>query len=95
MKDYDVVITSYGTLVAEWGEVRFCTADFADVAQKKKPRSSEYERVAKDGPLLRNSWHRIVCDEAHTSVWFSNSPLTAQLPQQVHAPRQRHQPPRR
>nr|XP_019002387.1 uncharacterized protein I203_04868 [Kwoniella mangroviensis CBS 8507]OCF65848.1 hypothetical protein I203_04868 [Kwoniella mangroviensis CBS 8507] len=62
LKQYDIVLTTYGTLVAEAGpKVR-------TIEKRKKAGSDEeedYRDVKKQGPLFKVQWWRIILDEAH------------------------------
>ncbi|WVW83354.1 hypothetical protein I302_105373 [Kwoniella bestiolae CBS 10118] len=58
LKQYDVVLTTYGTLVAESGP-----------KEKRKKAGSDdeedYADVKKQGPLFGVHWWRVILDEAH------------------------------
>ncbi|WWD10365.1 hypothetical protein V865_008500 [Kwoniella europaea PYCC6329] len=58
LKQYDVVLTTYGTLVAEAGP-----------KEKRKKAGSDdeedYRNIKKQGPLFKVHWWRVILDEAH------------------------------
>ncbi|KAK8869977.1 hypothetical protein IAR55_000547 [Kwoniella newhampshirensis] len=65
MKQYDVVMTTYGTLTSEFG---------SEHKHKKKVRiddpdaseeDEQYTVTRKQGPLMKVKWYRVILDEAH------------------------------
>ncbi|KAJ3064989.1 hypothetical protein HDU98_011612, partial [Podochytrium sp. JEL0797] len=78
LRQYDIVITTYGTVAMEWPQVRKVTKkELADKNNERNPeRLAELERAqaAKDdayilaqrGELFKVHWHRVILDEAHT-----------------------------
>ncbi|WWC85278.1 uncharacterized protein L201_000140 [Kwoniella dendrophila CBS 6074] len=59
LKKYDVVLTTYGTLVAEAGpKEKRAKKDGSDAEE-------EYTDLKKQGPLMKVQWYRVILDEAH------------------------------
>lgn len=79
-KGYDVVLTTYGTIGAEFPKLRNDTKGGAPLLGERgrEEADAEYERDREEledkaevirvqaGPVLSNAWHRVVLDEAHT-----------------------------
>ncbi|WVF72421.1 hypothetical protein IAT40_007236 [Kwoniella sp. CBS 6097] len=65
LKQYDVVLTTYGTLTSEFGtdhthkpKVKIDNKDASDT-------DDDFKVVRKQGPLFKVKWYRCILDEAH------------------------------
>lgn len=74
LKSYDVVITTYATLVSEYPKVR---KDLAENLLRKQANLELVRRPA--GPLFQVHWHRVVLDEAHNIKNRSTDTFAASL----------------
>lgn len=74
MRQFDVVITSFGTVNGEWpvpnkyeklDETCYSKADIEFAKRQYDLSCSEETLRNQSGPLFRQNWHRVIIDEAH------------------------------
>lgn len=92
LQKYDVVLTTYSTLVLDFpddeGEQKKARAK----AKKNGGEEEDYFEFQTKGPLLKMSWYRIILDEARESISLRDALLGAKLIRELSRCRKRSQP---
>ncbi|KAI9345683.1 SNF2 family N-terminal domain-containing protein [Obelidium mucronatum] len=79
LKQFDIVITTYGTVAMEWPQVKKKRVkkdpfdrpidedeDVAFERDREEEALNEFQVLAQRGELFKMHWHRVILDEAHT-----------------------------
>ncbi|GAA5878832.1 hypothetical protein JCM1840_000729 [Sporobolomyces johnsonii] len=64
LKKYDVVLTTYSTLVADFPDEEAALKKASMTARKEGGDAEDYFDIGEKGPLLQMEWYRIILDEA-------------------------------
>ncbi|OCF35283.1 hypothetical protein I316_02829 [Kwoniella heveanensis BCC8398] len=65
LKQYDVVLTTYGTLTSEFGTEHTHKTKVKINDKDASDSDEEFKVVRKQGPLMKIKWYRCILDEAH------------------------------